>query len=65
MNPQPICAGCEAPTTIFKPVCDACLLAAGVRPTTCIFCLHGRLARDAQGNHITDTGGYAGRCADA
>lgn len=28
-GPQLVCAGCNEPTTLFKPICDNCLQMAG------------------------------------
>lgn len=61
-GPGLVCAGCQKPTTIFKPICDACLIAAGETPRAfCALCEVG-LRTDGHGMHQTKTGGYAGKC---
>lgn len=63
-GPGVVCAGCGEPTTLFKPVCDNCLIAAGETPRPyCALCEAG-LGTDKHGYyHLTKTGGYAGKCA--
>lgn len=67
-GPQLVCAGCQKPTTLTKPVCDDCMRAAGVEPVAhCVLC-EAALYRDSavlpaeRGVHKTRGGGYAGRC---
>lgn len=61
-GPNLVCAGCNAPTTINKPVCDKCLRAAGIEPLAkCPWCERG-YSRDKWGSHVNPTGGYVGKC---
>lgn len=69
-GPQVICAGCGEPTSIHKPVCDACRgLFAEVGHPTCALCESIELPikapirpADKFGIHYTKDGGYAGKC---
>lgn len=60
-GPILVCAGCFKPTSMWKPICNECLIATGVRPNDCILCLSGKFElRD--GLHYHTGGGYAGKC---
>jgi hypothetical protein len=32
-GPGPVCAGCQKPTSFYKPICDDCMRASGQVPT--------------------------------
>lgn len=69
-GPRLICAACGDTTTINKPICDACVRAAGGTPVEyCSLCESSVmlvnspiLAADKFGVHHTKAGGYAGKC---
>lgn len=68
-GPRLLCAACGKETTPTKPVCDACLIAAGETPTPfCALCeaslvKGGGVLPAEHGIHKTKAGGYAGKCA--
>lgn len=45
-GPGLVCAGCNQPTTLFKPVCDSCLRMAGQQPGTATLCKHDWVGDD-------------------
>lgn len=59
-----ICAGCQEPTTLGKPVCDRCLGIGSLnneRERDCVLCFaRGLTLKD--GLHYNKQGGYAGKC---
>lgn len=66
-GPQLVCAGCGDPTTLHKPICDACLQIYDsgswrkLGLPSCALCVAG-LQRSEHGQHLTARGGYAGPC---
>lgn len=69
-GPKLVCAGCAAPTSLGKPVCDDCMgLFAEIGHPVCPLCnssLYGEpkvQPADKFGIHYTKAGGYAGRCS--
>jgi hypothetical protein len=61
-GPQVVCAGCGSVTTVKKPVCDRCRgLSEELAEPICMLCEAG-LPTDKWGQHVTSTGGYAGKC---
>lgn len=64
-GPGVVCFACHKPTTLQKPICDACRGIAGTpdhETPYCSLCEAG-LAVDKFGQHTTKTGGYAGKCS--
>ena len=60
-SPRLLCAACNNPTSVYKPVCDDCLTFFGEVPIAfCALCHSGLPVKN--GLHQTKTGGYAGRC---
>lgn len=61
-SPTLVCAGCGQPTGLYRPICDDCIRLTGGTPApVCMLCESG-LTKDKHGQHVTKTGGYAGRC---
>ncbi len=75
IDPQVVCAGCGAPTSIYAPLCRQCarnyVELVGKIPT-CPLCESIEWPMKAPirpadkfGIHYTATGGYAGKCSAA
>jgi predicted amidophosphoribosyltransferase len=68
-GPRLLCFGCGKETTGTKPICDACLIAAGEEPRSfCSLCEASLVTSSGvliavAGIHRTKAGGYAGKCA--
>lgn len=60
-GPSLVCSLCGQPTSIYKPICNNCLRAAGIEPNDCPHCLRG--LSPERGLHHNATGGYIGKCS--
>jgi predicted amidophosphoribosyltransferase len=65
-GPKVVCAGCGSETTVKQPICNRCLgLSEDFPEPVCPLCDEA-LALDKTGNyHLTQSGGYAGKCLAA
>jgi predicted amidophosphoribosyltransferase len=68
-GPRILCAGCASPTSVGKPVCDDCIEVLQEHADGyCALCQAAQtkgaeiMPADKQGDHLTQRGGYAGRC---